>query len=175
MFSVRPLAPDEARAHVSALAAVLVDCVAGGASINFMEGFSQEEGEAFYAKAIEEVEAGHKLLWGGFVEGELLGTVMVQLKTTPNQPHRGEVLKMLVHQRARGMGLGKALLAAAEQGAKAAGKTLLVLDTAAGDAAEFMYERCGWTRLGTIPNYALYPDGRPCGATIFYKALEEMA
>lgn len=172
MHDIRPLSADEARAHLSALATVLVDCVEGGASVNFMAGFSQEEGEAFYSQAIDAVEVGHKLIWGGFVDGELLGTVMVRLATPPNQPHRGDVEKMLVHRRARGLGLGKALLAAAEAGAREAGKTLLVLDTAAGSEAEVMYARCGWTRAGTIPGFALNPDGSLCGATFFYKMLE---
>jgi GNAT superfamily N-acetyltransferase len=87
-----------------------------------------------------------------------------------NQPHRGDIAKMLVHRRARRRGVGAALLAAAEDRALGAGKTLLVLDTASGDA-ERLYERQGWQRCGQIPNYALWPDGTPCATTFFFKFL----
>jgi GNAT superfamily N-acetyltransferase len=87
-----------------------------------------------------------------------------------NQPHRGDLAKMLVHRRARRLGVGAALLGAAEAGARAAGKTLLVLDTASDDA-ERLYERGGWQRCGVIPGYALLPDGPPCATTYYFKFL----
>ena len=89
----------------------------------------------------------------------------------PNQPHRADVAKLQVHRRARGQGLGRALMEAIENRARTAGFTLLTLDTKLGDVAETLYERSGWTRVGVIPNYALYPDGRPCATTVFYKEL----
>ena len=88
----------------------------------------------------------------------------------PNQPHRGEIRKLLVHRGARGKGLGKALMQAAEAEALARGKSLLCLDTASG-AAEHIYESLGWTRVGVIPDFALLPDGGFCDTTIFYKRL----
>jgi GNAT superfamily N-acetyltransferase len=103
--------------------------------------------------------------------GRLLGTVQVHLKRTENQPHRGEVAKMLVHPEARRRGIGGKLIHSAEDAARAAGKTLLVLDTATGSDAERLYERLGWIRPGIIPDYALWPDGRFCSTTIFYKGL----
>ena len=72
---------------------------------------------------------------------------------------------------ARGRGLGAALLQAAEDCARAEGKTLLVLDTVTGSAGYRLYERGGWTRVGEIPNYALMPDGAPCPTTYFYKEI----
>jgi GNAT superfamily N-acetyltransferase len=87
-----------------------------------------------------------------------------------NQPHRGDLAKMLVLRRVRRRGVGAALLAAAERSALSAGKTLLVLDTASGDA-ERLYARQGWQRCGQIPNYALWPDGTPCATTSFFKLL----
>jgi GNAT superfamily N-acetyltransferase len=104
------------------------------------------------------------------VSGELLGTVQVVFGQPENQPHRADVAKTLVHHRARRRGLGAALMRAAEDAARAAGKTLLVLDTASSDA-ERLYERLGWTRVGPVPGYALMPDGRPCDTRIFYKAI----
>ena len=102
-----------------------------------------------------------------------MGTVQVVLNQPENQPHRGDLAKMLVHRRARQQGIGAALLAAAERAALGAGKTLLVLDTATGADAERLYARQGWHRCGVIPEYALWPDGRPCATTVFFKELRD--
>lgn len=98
--------------------------------------------------------------------------MQVVLNLPENQPHRGDVVKMLVHRRARNQGVGAALLAAAEQHARDAGKYLLVLDTITGHAGDCLYARHGWQRAGEIPNFALWPDGRPCPTTYYYKQLE---
>ena len=87
-----------------------------------------------------------------------------------NQPHRADIAKMLVHRRARRQGVGAALMAAAERDARSAGKTLLVLDTASGDA-ERLYAKLGWLRCGVIPGYALLPGGGLCDTTFFYRTL----
>ena len=89
----------------------------------------------------------------------------------PKQPRRADVAKLQVHRRARGEGLGRALMEAIENRARTAGFTLLTLDTKLGDVAETLYERSGWTRVGVIPNYALDPDGSSCDTVIFYKQL----
>ena len=111
------------------------------------------------------------MILGAFAEERLVGTVQVILAVPPNQPHRAEIAKMLVHRSARRQGIGQLLMEQAEVEARAEGKTLLVLDTVTGDAAERLYTRLGWARVGVIPNYALYPDGRPCDTTVFFKAL----
>jgi ribosomal protein S18 acetylase RimI-like enzyme len=95
----------------------------------------------------------------------------VILALPPNQPHRGEIAKLLVHRSALRRGIAQLLMEHAEVEARAEGKTLLVLDTVTGDDAERLYIRLGWTRVGVIPNYALYPDGRPCATTFFWKAI----
>jgi ribosomal protein S18 acetylase RimI-like enzyme len=97
--------------------------------------------------------------------------VQVVLAVPPNQPHRGEVAKLLVHRAARRQGIAERLMERAEAEARAEGKTLLVLDTVTGDPAERLYARLGWTRVGVIPDYALYPDGRPCATTVFWKRI----
>jgi len=97
--------------------------------------------------------------------------VQILLCQPENQPHRADIAKMLVHRRARRQGIGALLMRAAEDAARAAGKTLLVLDTVTGSAAERLYQRLGWTRVGEIPGYALWPDGRPCATTYYYKPL----
>ena len=104
-------------------------------------------------------------------DSALLGTVQVVLAQPENQPHRGDVAKMLMHRRARRRGIGGLLMRAAEDAARAAGKTLLVLDTATGSDAERLYQRMGWIQVGVVPGYALWPDGRPCATTYYYRSL----
>lgn len=168
---IRSLDAAEARAQVDGLAAVLVDCVAGGASVSYMAPFSQEEARGVFEAVATDVEQGRRLLLAAFADGLLVGTVQVNLALPPNQPHRGEIAKLLVHRSARKRGIAQRLMEHAESEARAAGKTLLVLDTVTGDNAERLYTRLGWTRVGVIPSYALYPDGRPCDTTVFWKAL----
>jgi GNAT superfamily N-acetyltransferase len=168
---VRRLDPGEARAHLDALAAVLVDCVEGGASVSYMAPFPLDDARAAFEEVVADIERGRRVLLAAFDGGDIVGTVQVNLATPPNQPHRGDIAKLLVRRSARRRGIAAQLMEAAEREALAEGKTLLVLDTVTGDAAERLYERLGWTRVGVIPNYALYPDGRPCATTVFYKQL----
>lgn len=169
---LRALDAAEARALVPALSAVLLDCVEGGASVSFMAPLTRERADAFWNGVIDGVAAGDRILLVAEREGEVLGTVQVVFAWAENQPHRADVAKMLVRRSARRTGLGERLMRAAEGAARAAGKTLLVLDTVTGSAADRLYTRLGWTRVGEIPRYALMPDGAPCATTVFYKDLE---
>ena len=170
-IEVRRLGVTDVREQLDALAAVLHDCVAGGASVSYMAPFSPEDARSAFAGFVAEAEQGRRLILAGFVAGELVGTVQVILALPPNQPHRAEIAKLLVHRSARKRGIAQLLMEHAESEARAAGKTLLVLDTVTGDDAERLYTRLGWTRVGVIPGYALYPDRRPCDTTIFWKAI----
>jgi GNAT superfamily N-acetyltransferase len=100
-----------------------------------------------------------------------VGTVQILTATPPNQPHRADIAKLLVHRSARGQGIGARLMERAEQASRAAGKTLLVLDSVTGGDGARLYTRLGWNIVGVIPNYALFPDGRFCDTTVFWKAL----
>jgi GNAT superfamily N-acetyltransferase len=171
MIEIRKLGPREARHYCPALARVLVDCVDGGASVSFMAGFSQQDGEQFFWNAIDGVENGERILLAAFLDSSLVGTVQVILATPPNQPHRADVAKLLVARSARGKGIAAMLMKKAEEESKLAGKTLLVLDTVTGGDAERLYARLGWTKAGVIPNYALFPDGRYCDTSLFWKSL----
>jgi GNAT superfamily N-acetyltransferase len=134
---------------------------------------SRAKAEAFWRGTSASVARGERLVLAAEdAAGTIVGTVQVILAQPENQPHRGELAKMLVHRRARRQGIGAALLVAAEQSALDAGKTLLVLDTASDDA-ERLYARRGWQRCGQIPDYALWPDGTPCPTTIFFKFLDD--
>jgi GNAT superfamily N-acetyltransferase len=158
-------------ADIAGLAALLCDCVAGGASVSFMAPLSQERAAQFWRSLKDGVSRGERLLLAALDDsGTFVGTVQLHLALPENQPHRADLAKMLVHRSARRHGVGAALLEAAESAALAAGRTLLVLDTASADA-ERLYVRRGWQRVGQIPDYALLPDGGPCATTIFYKSL----
>jgi GNAT superfamily N-acetyltransferase len=159
-----------ANAALDELADVLADCVAGGASVNFMHPFSQDDAAAFFRKVIASVGRDETVLMAAKDKGRIVGTVQLGLDMPPNQPHRADLKKMLVHRSARKRGIGAALMIRAEQEAKERGRTLLVLDTASGDA-ERLYERSGWQRSGIIPDYAMWPEGGFCDTTIFWKRL----
>ncbi|WP_024511792.1 GNAT family N-acetyltransferase [Bradyrhizobium sp. ARR65] len=161
-----------AESAIDQLATVLVDCVTGGASVSFMAPFSQEHGLGFFRKVAASVAAGDTVLLAARLDGRIVGTVQLGLDTPPNQPHRADVKKMLVHRSVRGRGIGAALMAEVEQEARRRGRWLLVLDTVPGESGYRLYKRAGWTESGVIPNYALFPDGRLCDTAVFWKRLE---
>jgi GNAT superfamily N-acetyltransferase len=157
--------------EIQGLSDVLIDCVEGGASVSFMLPMSRAKAEAYWHSVSASASRGERVVLSAEdAAGTILGTIQVLLDQPENQPHRGDIAKMLVSRRARRRGVGAALLAAAERAAQSAGKTLLVLDTASGDA-DRLYRRQGWQPCGQIPNYALWPDGTPCATTIFFKSL----
>jgi GNAT superfamily N-acetyltransferase len=169
--SVRRVGPNEAAACADALAEVLLDCVEGGASVSFMWPLPRERALAFWRGVAEGVARGERVLLIAEDAEGIVGTVQLVTGLPENQPHRADVAKMLVHRRARRRGIAQRLMAAVDEAARAERRTVLVLDTVTGGAAERLYERAGWQRVGTVPNYALMPDGRFCGTTFFHKQL----
>jgi GNAT superfamily N-acetyltransferase len=159
------------RAEILGLAQVLVDCVAAGASVGFMNPLNMDKASEFWARTAAQV-AGHEraLLICEDADG-IVGTVQLVLNLPENQPHRADLCKMLVHRRARRRGVGEALLLEVENVARDLGKSLLVLDTANADAAR-LYLRLGWKSVGVVPGYALLPQGGLCDTTFFYRYLE---
>jgi GNAT superfamily N-acetyltransferase len=158
--------------HLDQLASLLIDCVEGGASVSFMHPLTRERALDFWRRVAADVAAGRRALLVAEDKDGICGTVQLILDLPENQPHRADLCKMLVHRRARRKGIGAALIRAAEASARDCGKTLLVLDAVTGGDASRLYQRLGWTRVGDIPNYALMPDGRPCGTTVFYRNVE---
>jgi len=152
------------------LAEVLMDCVAGGASVGFMQPLRAERALVFWRDVAAGVERGERVLLVAEDAEGIVGTAQVVLAMPDNQPHRADLSKMLVHRRARRGGVGAALLRAAEAAAREAGKTLIVLDTASAEA-ERLYERGGYVSAGVIPGYALWPQGGPCDTRIYYRVL----
>ena len=178
---------------IEQLAGLLVACVEAGASVSFMHPLGMDRARDFWRGVLDGAARGERIVLvardaqgpvpgraeagpaaaqgserGG--KGRIVGTVQVITAQPDNQPHRADVAKMLVHPDARRQGVGERLMRAAESAARRAGKTLLVLDTAS-DVAARLYARCGWTEVGTIPHFALGPQGGFCATTIFYRRL----
>lgn len=164
----------DAAAAVSAerrLAEILIACVGAGSSVGYLPPLAPEVARGFYREVARDVAAGRKILLAGWVEAKLAGTVLLDIIPKPNQPHRAEVQKLLVHPDARRRGLARLLMHHAEQAARDAGRNLLTLDTEAGSNAAALYRGLGWTEAGRIPGYALNAEGRLIDTLIFYKNL----
>jgi len=169
---VRRVNAIEAAAYTDALANVLIDCVEGGASVSFMHPLSKEVATSFWQGVADGVKNGERaLLIAEDAHGQIVGTVQLVTAQPANQPHRADVAKMLVHRQVRRQGIASQLMQTLYDLARTEGKSVLVLDTVTGGDAERLYERSGWQRVGTIPNYALMPDGVLCGTTFYHKQL----
>ena len=152
---------------------LLTDCVEAGASIGFMSSLSAGRAEEFWRGVAEAVARGDRMLWTvrDTGTGTLLGTVQLITGLPDNQPHRGDVAKLMVSPDARRRGVAAALMTALEAEARVRGLRTLVLDTVTGSPADALYRKRGWVEVGAVPDYALFPDGSPCSTTFFYKTL----
>lgn len=168
MTELRILDADEARERIPELALILFDCVTKGASVNFMNPFSMAEAVGFFATVAEAVARDEITLFAVIENGRAVGTCQLVPINKPNQPHRAELAKMLVHTAHRNKGIGKILMDAVDAEMIRRGLKLITLDTAS-DAAERLYERSGYKRAGVIPNFALLPDGGYCDTVYYYK------
>ena len=155
---------------VEELSAVRLDAVDDNAGISFMKGLTRAEAAAWWRKVIGSLSSRAVLLVARDEKG-IVGTVQLQPAWPPNQPHRADVAKLMVHRRGRGHGIARALMTELERHARDQEFTLLVLDTCKGGQAEKLYASMGWTRMGEIPNFALNPDGSWCDSVFFYKEL----
>jgi GNAT superfamily N-acetyltransferase len=171
-FDIISLAAPLSDRDLDELSEVLADCVEGGASVNFMSPYSSSEARRFFDKVANGVASGELVLLAARLEGRIVGTVQLGLDMPPNQLHRADVKKMLVHRSVRGRGLGAALMVAIEEEARQRGRWLLVLDTVPGESGHRLYLRSGWLQSGTIPDFALFPDGRFCDTAIMWKWLD---
>lgn len=170
-ITIRCLDATEAERRTDALADLLVDSVANGASVNFLEGFGHDAAAAFWRARLPDIVAGSTHLFAAELGEQLVGVVLLFFAPQPNAPHRADIGKMLVHSAARRQGLGRRLLTAAETAARDAGRTLLLLDTESGSAGDQLYRRCGWVPVGAVPDHAYAPDGRLAETTMFFKVL----
>ncbi|MFI5643607.1 GNAT family N-acetyltransferase [Kitasatospora sp. NPDC051705] len=172
-YAVGRVTAEELPGAAEELAALLADTVRGGASLGFLAPLERAEAVAWWRALAPDLETGRLLLWTvrAVDGGRLAGTVQLRPAATANGRHRGEVAKLMVHPEHRGQRLAGRLLAALEEQAGELGLRLLVLDTQTGSPAERMYEAGGWTRVGSVPDYATDPAGVPHPTTIFFKAL----
>ncbi|WP_234342870.1 GNAT family N-acetyltransferase [Streptomyces fulvoviolaceus] len=148
------------------LADLLVDTVDSGASIGFLAPLDRAAAVAWWK---ERAAARRLAVWAAYDGGRIVGTVSLAFPDKPNSRHRAELVKLMVHRDARGRGLGRRLLATAEEAAAATGITLLHLDTETDSPAEHLYSTAGWTRAGVIPDYAEDPAGVLRPTTLYYK------
>ena len=153
------------------LADILIACVAAGASVSFLPPLSTDAAQGFWRRSLADIALGNKAIWVAWADGELVGTVTLDLAMPPNQPHRAEVAKLLVHPKARRRGVAQALMAALEAEAAQRGRRLLTLDTRADDAGEALYRRLGWQEAGRIPGFALNADGSASATIFFFKQI----
>jgi len=170
---IRLLGPPETAAHRAALEELLIDAVEGGASVNFIWPMGRDKAVRWWEGALASQARGERLIFiAESAEGQIDGTVQLIPAHQENQPHRADLAKMLVHRRARRLGLGAALMRAAEAKARRLGHRLLTLDTETGSAGEQLYASQGWIKFGEVPGYALRADGsRMEPASFFYKIL----
>jgi ribosomal protein S18 acetylase RimI-like enzyme len=169
-FTIEQLQSIEDDATFAQLSETLIEAVAGGGSISFMHPVSQEKARAFWKKIAQSVAAKERILLIARDDGgAVVGTVQSILDQPENQPHRADIAKMMVHPRARRLGIAEALMREIERLTFAAGKTVMVLDTETGKAASFLYAKLGWQLAGHIPDFALKPHGGLCSTSYFYR------
>ena len=169
--TVTRLDADQVLEAVGDLADLLTDTVADGASVGFLAPLDPARAAAWWKERAAGVAAGQLAVWAAYDGRRAVGTVSLDFPGKPNNRHRAELVKLMVHRDARGQGLGRTLLTTAEEAAAAAGITLLHLDTETDSLAERLYTSAGWTRAGFIPDYAASPAGVLRPTTIYYKHL----
>ncbi|MBW8637481.1 GNAT family N-acetyltransferase [Hoeflea sp. WL0058] len=164
---------DDFERRIDDFATVLHACVHAGANVNFVLPFSREDSAAFWMDKVAPALAnGKRVLWAAMENERVAGTVQLDYDTPPNQPHRAEVTKLLVHPDFRRRGLAKALMAELETEAQRLGRSLITLDTRTGDKAEPLYASLGYQTVGIIPDFCVDPiENRLHPTTIMYKAL----
>jgi ribosomal protein S18 acetylase RimI-like enzyme len=170
---ISSLSADDATDHIAALGLLLHACVHNGASIGFVLPFSAQQSEAYWRdKVLPRVRDGSVVLLVARTGERIVGSVQLDHDTPPNQPHRAEVRKLLVHPVCRRQGIAKALMAAIEHRAAALGRSLLTLDTRTGDHAEPLYSALGFRIAGIIPGYCQDPfEAKLDPTTVMYKTL----
>ncbi|WP_319484674.1 GNAT family N-acetyltransferase [uncultured Cohaesibacter sp.] len=168
------LAAEELAETLEDLASILHACVENGASVSFIQPFEVTDALAFWAGSVfPKVEAGSTALFVAKSDHRIVGTVQLQTELPPNQAHRCEVAKLLVHPDYRKRGIATTLMELLEQEARRLGKSLITLDTRSGDQAEPLYILLDYKIAGRIPNFARATDSdRLDSTTYMYKILD---
>jgi ribosomal protein S18 acetylase RimI-like enzyme len=172
VYEIRTVSPEQLGEYLAAFIALLQDAVESGASVGFVPPVDASIARSYWAGVRTAIEGGNRILLGAIEDGEILGSVQLDLATMPNARHRAEVMKLMVHRAARRRGIGKALMVALEDAARRANRRLIVLDTRPGDPAEQLYTALGYTRVGVIPRYALSTRGTLDPTLYMYRELD---
>jgi GNAT superfamily N-acetyltransferase len=170
-FEIRRIEGVEVRRRIEEFSSILVDCVEGGAGVSFMLPFGLADAAVFWQSVAGDCDAGKRILIAALMESVAVGTVQILPVQIPNQLHRAEVAKLLVHRRARRRGIARALMTRVETEARVVRRSLLTFDTTTGDAAEQLYLSLGYVRAGIIPHYAHRPEGGLVATSVFYKLI----
>jgi acetyltransferase len=170
-MKIECLSERQAKVLISQLTDLLQDAVDSGASIGFLPPLATEVADEYWAGVLREVAQGSRILLVASEGAEIMGAAQIELANRQNALHRAEAQKLFVHRRFRNRGIARLLMSAIESAAREAGRTLLTLDTQRGGAAERLYEKCGYTRAGIIPQYALGADGALHDTVVFYRLL----
>ncbi|MGV3548754.1 GNAT family N-acetyltransferase [Rhizobium sp.] len=164
---------DDIASNIAGLSVLLHASVMAGASINFIQPYAETDAARFWTEKVSPGLKGGKLVMlTTWLDGRIAGTVQLDCDTPPNQPHRAEVRKLIVHPDFRNRGLARMLMREIEQIAQARGCSLLTLDTRTGDKAEPLYASLGYVTVGIVPGYSrdVFED-RYDACTFMYKRL----
>ena len=171
-FAIEKLDATQAEKYLPGLVKLFQDAVESGASLGYWNPLTDKDAGSYWQGVLKQIPEGYKILLAACQGQEILGSVQLELSPKQNGSHRAEVQKLMVHRSARGKGIGRALMAAAEQAAREAGRRLLVLDTKTGDEAEKLYPKWGYIQAGVIPQYVVEEDGSYHSTTLFYRLLD---
>ena len=171
-FDIVKVGDETLQGHLGGLAGVLSASVRNGASISFVLPHTIEDSRRFWLDAVRpSLKADTRVLLVAMAGEAVAGTVQLDCDMPPNQPHRAEVLKLIVHPSFRRRGIARALMVDLESHARERGRMLLTLDTASAEA-ERLYASRGFVRAGIIPEFARNAiDGRLEATTLMYKQL----
>lgn len=170
-LSIATLSHDQASMYFDGLVTLLVDSVDNGASVGYLAPMDTGVARKYWQDVIAALATGDRVLWLALLDGQVVGTAQLSLERRPNGDHRCEVSKVLVHSSARRKGIGRALMLAVEERARAEGRSLLVLDTVVGDAGQHLYESIGYVSAGIIPDYAKSSRGGFDPTNVMYKRI----
>ncbi|REK76663.1 GNAT family N-acetyltransferase [Paenibacillus paeoniae] len=151
-------------AQATELSKLLQNVVQDGASIGFLSPMSLEEAEQYWQSVLEP----GAFLWAAYMDGSLVGTVQLQLAMKRNATHRAEIAKLMVDPSARRHGIARALMNTAHEQAAVENRSLLILDTRAGDPSNKLYHSLGYIEAGRIPGFARSSEGGLDATVIYY-------
>ena len=171
-MNIQRLTPESTLPLTSKLADLLQNVVEGGASIGFLPPLTVEDAVNYWQDVVEALKSPYRILLVAEMNNEIVGTVQLDMASRPNGSHRAEIMKLMVHTSQRGRGIAQRLMNAIETEARQAGRSTLILDTREGDPSEQLYSKLGYSRAGTIPEYARSADGSLHTTVFMYKLLK---